>query len=306
MPTVFSPGQRQIHINRGFVLMPFAPDFRNVYAAVRSVVSDYAHCECVRADEIARSNRITDEVFEQIQRARFLIADITGQNPNVFYELGVAHALERPVIVLVQTGTEIPIDISGIRFLEYSIDDLGDLQAKLGEFIKSALQTVPDQWRTEMTSVGPDIRISRLEWPRHAVPNQPARIRVLARNYGETTNTAYFSLSFPFEVSDEVKIIESSLPDTRIGHDGQRWKSDHAMLQYPIAEAYMWRSESEWKSKVVHSLAIEVVPMQTGLIQFYVSSSTFSADGRHFLDPASSTLLDQRDEPVYCAVIEVT
>src|ERR1035438_1080491 len=228
MPIVLAPEQRRIHTNRGFVLMPFAPAFRNVYAVVRSVVKDYAHCECIRADEIARSNRITDEVFEQIQRARFLIADITGQNPNVYYELGVAHALEKPAIVLVQTGTEIPIDLSGIRLLEYSMDDLGDLRNKLGEYIKSALQTVADQWRTEMAQLGPDIRISRLDWPRHVSLNQPARIKVLARNYGESTNTAYFSLSFPFGVSEDVKIIESSLPGSRVGQQGQRWKSDRS------------------------------------------------------------------------------
>ena len=105
--------------------MPFAAAFENVYAVLRSVVEDRAHCECVRADEIAQSNRITDDVYEQIRRARFLISDITGENPNVYYELGVSHALDKEVIVLVQAETPVPFDLSGIRYLEYSTEDLG-------------------------------------------------------------------------------------------------------------------------------------------------------------------------------------
>ena len=285
-----------------FVLMPFKPALDNVYREVRRAVEEYAGFECVRADEIARSNRITDDIYEQIQTARFLIADLTGGNPNVYYELGLSHALDKEVILLVQ-GSGVPFDVGGIRYLKYTTSDLEALYWKLTRYIKRSLDTVPDQWRTDLTEKGPDIRISGLEWPRRPVPtDQPIRIRVQARNFGQTAAQGYFSLSFPFGVTN-VKIVESDLPDTRVGERGQRWKSDQVILDYPIAEAAV-RHRPEWLTKVSHTLTVEVVPNRRGIIQFYVSSSAFSAAGQHVLDPSDTPLLDQREEPVYCGVIE--
>jgi hypothetical protein len=244
MPPVFASGDRRIHPTRCFVLMPFAAALKNVYAVLKSVVEDYAGCECVRADEIGQSSRITDDVYEQIIRARFLIADITGQNPNVYYELGLSHALAKEVIVLVQAGSAIPFDVRGIRYLEYSTEDLGELRKKLSEYIRRALQTVPEQWRTGLT-------------------------------------------------------------DSWVGESGQPWKAKEVILDYPIAEVSLWKGQPVWNAKVTHSLTVEVVPERRGLIPFYISSSAFSAEGRHRLDPEDAPLLDQRDEPVYCGVIEV-
>jgi hypothetical protein len=294
-----------MYANKCFVLMPFAPAFNNVYRLLKSLVEGYAHCECIRADEIARSNRITDDVYDQIQMARFLIADITGQNPNVYYELGVSHALDKEVIVLVQAGSMVSFDIRGIRYLEYSNDDLDELSKKLREYIRSSLQTVPEHWRTESTGDGPDIRISRVNWPRHATLNQPIQITVVAQNFGQIADTGYFSLSFPSGTTG-VKILKSSLSNSRVGEIGQSWKSTQVILDYPIAEAFMWKSQEGWKPKAAHSLTVEVVPVRHGLLQFYVSSSTFLADGQHRPDPPRGPLLDQREEPVYCGVIEVT
>jgi hypothetical protein len=89
-----------------------------------------AGCECVRADEITQSVRITDDVYEQIETARFLIADVTGMNPNVNYELGLSHALDKDVIVLRQDGSSIPFDISGIRYLPCALNELDELARK--------------------------------------------------------------------------------------------------------------------------------------------------------------------------------
>jgi hypothetical protein len=150
--------------------MPFAPPFKNVYVLLKSVVEDYAHCECIRADEIARSNKITDDVYDQIQMARFVIADITDQNPNVYYELGVSHALDKEVIVLVQARSAVSFDIRSIRYLEYSKEDLDELRKKLREYIRSSLrpcQNIGEQSRPGMVrisgsrgSIGPGARPS--------------------------------------------------------------------------------------------------------------------------------------------------
>ncbi len=59
------------------------------------------------------------EIFDDILRARCVIADLTGNNPNVFYELGVAHALKPNVVLLKRAGSSVPFDLNGIRHFEY-------------------------------------------------------------------------------------------------------------------------------------------------------------------------------------------
>lgn len=70
-----------------FVLMPFNPVLTNVYDAITSSIGGYCGLTFVRADEISHSGRITEDIWNKINKARFLIADLTGRNTNVFYEL---------------------------------------------------------------------------------------------------------------------------------------------------------------------------------------------------------------------------
>ena len=62
---------------------------------------------------------IIDDICNSILGADVVVADCTGQNPNVFYELGIAHTLGKDVILLTQSIDDIPFDISHLRFIEY-------------------------------------------------------------------------------------------------------------------------------------------------------------------------------------------
>ena len=73
-----------------FVAMPFRSHLSNVYDAVELVVKKFCGMKCERADKIMRSERIGDNIREGINRARIVIADLTDNNPNVFYEIGLA------------------------------------------------------------------------------------------------------------------------------------------------------------------------------------------------------------------------
>jgi hypothetical protein len=165
--------------------MPFRTSLKGVYGTIKDVVEKYADCRCIRADEISRSTRITDDIFDYIRRARFLVADLTGSNPNVFYEVGASRALEKNVILLLQERSEAPFDIRDIRYLRYSKSKLADLAATLKDDVKSCLHTLPTQWRTSPTTGRPDIRISHLEYPLTAITGAPVTIqhmrRILAR-----------------------------------------------------------------------------------------------------------------------------
>jgi hypothetical protein len=105
-----------------FVLMPFAPSFIETWEAVRETVAgEPFNLLCRRADDITRPGHVMTDVLENIARSRLLIADLTGQNPNVFYELGIAHSVKEHsrVILLASDAAAIPYDLRQLRCIVY-------------------------------------------------------------------------------------------------------------------------------------------------------------------------------------------
>jgi len=77
-----------------FILMPFHEDFDDIYRLGIKDACTAAGAYCERVDEQTFHERILDRIYNQIAKADLVIADMTGRNPNVFYEVGYAHALE--------------------------------------------------------------------------------------------------------------------------------------------------------------------------------------------------------------------
>ena len=78
----------------------------------------------VRADKIAEPSRITDQIIGHLLDDELVIADLTGQNANVFYELVIRHAIRRPVVVMIAEGEKIPFDVSSDRVIQFNYRDL--------------------------------------------------------------------------------------------------------------------------------------------------------------------------------------
>ena len=77
----------------------------------------------VRADQIASSSVITNDVVEHVQQSELCLVDLTFHNPNVFYECGRRHENGRPTIQLIKKGESLPFDVAGIRTIEYDLSD---------------------------------------------------------------------------------------------------------------------------------------------------------------------------------------
>jgi Flp pilus assembly protein TadD len=112
-----------------FVIMPFRDDFDDVYHIIKDSANQVAMDRAVpiktlRADEITQPGRISHQVTESIRNADLVIADITGNNPNVMYELGYAHALEKTVVLLTQSVHESPFDVKDFRQVTYERNKL--------------------------------------------------------------------------------------------------------------------------------------------------------------------------------------
>ncbi len=106
-----------------FVLMPFSETFdvQNVYRDhIKLVIEKRCGLRCERADDIYDISGVMQSVWEGINRACLIIADLTDRNPNVFYELGIAHTLGKPVIILTQTMDFVPFDLRHLRCIVYS------------------------------------------------------------------------------------------------------------------------------------------------------------------------------------------
>ena len=100
-----------------FVLTPFHPEFRQTFEVVRKVCSDLG-LRAVRGDEDYVQTDILSHILRLLVRAKIVIAVIDGRNPNVFYELGIAHALNKPtILVSADTDVELPFDIQNRQIL---------------------------------------------------------------------------------------------------------------------------------------------------------------------------------------------
>jgi hypothetical protein len=126
--------------NRVFVAMPFAaPHSRVLWQIVRSV------CEIhdlvpTRADTSTYPRPIVADILEELESAEIIIADLTGLNPNVLYELGIAHVRSDAVVLLSQRGQSLPFDLASIRCLFYDVSTIEgkqELTEKLGRTLES-------------------------------------------------------------------------------------------------------------------------------------------------------------------------
>jgi hypothetical protein len=102
-----------------FVLMPFAQSFDDVYKyGIKKPITELG-IKCERVDEIQYTGGILDQVLKSIDKATFVIADMTGRNPNVFYEVGYCHAVKKNVILCTQEADDIPFDLRGYNHIVY-------------------------------------------------------------------------------------------------------------------------------------------------------------------------------------------
>lgn len=101
-----------------FVLMPFREELEPIYQIIQEA-GQRAGLQVMRADEIMFPGRITDQISDAIERASLIVADITGQNANVLFEVGMANALGKDILIISQDREGIPFDIREQRVIFY-------------------------------------------------------------------------------------------------------------------------------------------------------------------------------------------
>lgn len=132
-----------------FVIMPFGGWFDDYYDTVYRPAIEAAGLEPHRADDLYRPSTIVNDIWSYTQKAKLILADLSGKNPNVFYELGLAHALAKPAILIAESIDDVPFDLRALRVLEYNKNAprwgevLGEKITKsIGEVVSAPLQSV--------------------------------------------------------------------------------------------------------------------------------------------------------------------
>lgn len=118
------------------------PELTDVADAVRLVFRSFG-VRAIRADDIEHEGLITERVLNEIRTSEFLFADLTGMRPNVYYEIGYAHALGKRVILFRKSGTGLHFDLAGYNCPEY--ENLRDLRDKLTKRLVSLTNRNPDE-----------------------------------------------------------------------------------------------------------------------------------------------------------------
>lgn len=141
-PTVFNVSMPpRIDPQQASAMMPFSADFTAVYDAIVDAAGAVG-LRCSRADNIWENPSIIQDVVSLIDRSRIVVCDLSGRNPNVFYEAGISHALGREVIPIAQHENDVPFDLQHIRHIRYlnNAEGLTQLRRKLIDRMQTILR----------------------------------------------------------------------------------------------------------------------------------------------------------------------
>jgi len=174
-----------------FVMMPFGGFNDDYFKLIYEPAVKTAKLKCIRGDSIFRSSSIMSDIWSWVQEADVLLADLTGKNPNVFYELGLAHAIGKPVVLVSETMDDVPFDLKLYRVINYdkNIPDWNrelkkNITSSLNETMENPTEVIPDMFKDIVPSQAPqqDEIHTRLNVLERAIKMQTQRADVISTN----------------------------------------------------------------------------------------------------------------------------
>lgn len=126
-----------------FVMMPFGEWFDRYYQEIYVPAIKEAGFEPMRADELFTTGSVVEQIWDQIEKAKLLLADLSGKNANVFYELGLAHAARKPVVFTSSNIDDVPFDLRHLRVIIYDIREpewSTRLRKSIADYLRNAIK----------------------------------------------------------------------------------------------------------------------------------------------------------------------
>ena len=146
-----------------FVMMPFREPFETYYDGIFEPAIIKANLDPIRPVDLFRPSGIVSDLWQMIQDAKVLLAELTTKNANVFYELGLAHAIGKPVILVCESMDDVPFDLQQLRVLLYDKNNptwgsklTVQITSAITETLDSPIEAVPIVFRKIVASQAPE------------------------------------------------------------------------------------------------------------------------------------------------------
>lgn len=138
-----------------FVVMPFDRQFRDIYElAIKPACSENS-AECLRVDDEVFVENILTRIYRDICEADLVVGEMTGRNPNVFYEVGYAHGAGKTVILVTRTADDIPFDLKHYPHIVYG-DSMKYLKQELSAKIRWCVSN-PEELQPVGCGIDPEL-----------------------------------------------------------------------------------------------------------------------------------------------------
>lgn len=211
-----------------FVLMPFNDSFNDVYELGIKATCKECGAYSERVDEQIFQGTILERIYNQISKSDFIIADMSGRNPNVFYEVGYAHSLGKPTILLTNNSEDIPFDLKHYPHIIYNnvVDLKKKLKNKLKWFIANDEKNITDKYKINIDLFFNNLNLSKENPPYEVKDNMLQTLNLTIKNSSNITfNPGDFQLGIlvtdNYQIEDafsKSKVITNTLPDGRLLH----------------------------------------------------------------------------------------
>ena len=177
-----------------FVAMPFDPAFDDLYHLGIKPACEKAGAVAQRVDEQIFQESILQRIYSQISKADVVVADVTGMSPNVFYEVGYAHALGKPVVLLAGSEADIPFDLKHYTHVVYG----GSILAVIPEIEKRV------RWALENpeTSAAPPLRQLRCSMRGEDLDGEPTLVQT-----GHTLDGFTFQVDVHNSIEERIRTV---------------------------------------------------------------------------------------------------
>ncbi|HSS19499.1 MAG TPA: hypothetical protein VLL54_05445 [Pyrinomonadaceae bacterium] len=177
--------------NTCFVVMPFHSLFGAEYERVIRPAIEDVGLKCERGDEIYTHQSIVQDIWKSVRQARIVVAELSGRNPNVMYEIGMAHAIGKPIVLLTREQEDVPFDLRALRYIYYDPNNPfwgQDLRLELTKVIRKVLDTPSLAGNLNGITVTVDLP----QTPEGRLPQEAARI--IDRDFSGTWIATWLSI----------------------------------------------------------------------------------------------------------------
>lgn len=229
--------------------MPFDPKFKDIYEIGIKEAANQVGIVANRLDEQLFTEGMMDRIYRQIEAADIIIADMSGQNPNVFYEVGYAHAKDKLCLLLTKDTKDIPFDLKHRKHIEYkdSITFLRQELVKNLEWAKKEIETLREsQIRVELKTRDAGLEITKR--------TATATVEFQLDLFGNSNNKSIEISSIYFYAGNRwnVKQVGRDCPEIESDIDGY---THRYFLDCPVTRLHKgsWAQLKFWATRVVAS-----------------------------------------------------